>query len=95
MAIQAVWSVDLGKSSLKAVKLRRAQGHVEIVAIDKVDYPISANGMDPGTQSRDALEIFAERNNIREPVAISHQLQGRLARIAARQQPAQLGRGHL
>ena len=54
MAIQTIWSVDLGKSSLKAVKLRRAQGHVEIAAIDKVDYSTSGFSALPG---QDYLEV--------------------------------------
>jgi len=81
MAIQTVWSVDLGRSSLKAVKLRRSQGNVEIVAIDKVDYPISANGTDSQAQAREALGIFAARHAIKDPVAIAHPGQGTFSRF--------------
>ncbi len=81
MAIQTVWSVDLGKSSLKAVKLRRLQGNVEIIAIDKVDYPVTGNGTDPQSLARDALQIFSQRNAVKEPIAISHPGQGTFSRF--------------
>ena len=55
MAINTVWSIDLGKSSLKAVRLRRSQGNVEIVAVDKVDYPLGDGGEDTAALAR-ALE---------------------------------------
>ena len=81
MAIQTVWSVDLGKSSLKAVKLRRDRNNVEIVAVDKVNYPLSANGVDLAAQQREALEVFSARNNIKEPVAVAHPGQGTFSRF--------------
>jgi hypothetical protein len=59
MAINTVWSIDLGKSSLKAVRLRRSQGNVEIVAVDKVDYPLGDGGEDTaalGSPEPDSLQ---------------------------------------
>ena len=58
MAINTVWSIDLGKSSLKAVRLRRSQGNVEIVAVDKVDYPLGDGGRTRPPWHAKLLEFF-------------------------------------
>ena len=60
-----VWSVDLGKASLKAVKLRREKNNIEILAIDKIDYPVGTNGVDSVQQAREALNAFKIRNDVR------------------------------
>jgi type IV pilus assembly protein PilM len=81
MASNTIWSVDLGRSSLKAVKLRRDHQNIEIVAIDKIDYPLSKNGVDAVTHAKEALGIFRARNDVREPVAVTHPGQGTFSRF--------------
>ncbi len=76
MASNTIWSVDIGKSSLKAVKLRRDRNNVEILAVDKIDYPVSGNGVDAAAQAREAIGIFRSRNDVRDPVAVTHPGQG-------------------
>jgi type IV pilus assembly protein PilM len=76
MAFQTIWSIDLGRSSLKAVKLTRDRNNVEILAVDKVDYPPGKNGVDAAAQAKEALGIFRARNNVSEPVAVTHPGQG-------------------
>ncbi|MCZ6791996.1 MAG: type IV pilus assembly protein PilM [Planctomycetota bacterium] len=81
MASQTVWSVDIGKSSLKAVRLRRDRNNIEILAVDKVDYPMSKNGVDAATQAKEALGVFRARNEVRDPVAVLHPGQGTFQRF--------------
>ncbi len=81
MPFHTIWSVDLGKSSLKAVKLHRDRSNVEILAIDKVDYPLSADGVDSATQSKEALSVFRSRNDVRDPVVVAHPGQGTFSRF--------------
>jgi type IV pilus assembly protein PilM len=81
MAFHTIWSVDLGKSALKAVRLRREKNSVEILAVDKVDYPISQNGVDGAEASKEALSIFRSRNEIRDPLVVSHPGQGTFSRF--------------
>ncbi|HVR76139.1 MAG TPA: type IV pilus assembly protein PilM [Planctomycetota bacterium] len=81
MAFHTIWSVDVGKSALKAVRLRRERNSIEILAIDKVDYPLSDNGVDTGTQARDALSAFRQRNDIKDPVVVAHPGQGTFSRF--------------
>jgi len=82
MAFHTIWSVDLGKASLKAVKLRRDKNNVEILAIDKVDYPLGQNGIDAsGDAAKEALSIFSSRNEIKDPVVVSHPGQGTFSRF--------------
>ena len=69
---QAVWSIDVGKSSLKAVKMQRERNHLEIVAVDKVNYTVEADGVDSLHQAKDAIQTFASRNVINCPVICSH-----------------------
>ncbi len=76
-----IWSIDLGKSSLKAIKLRRQSNNIEILAIDKIDYPIGNNGVDPVAQAREALDAFKRRNDVREPVVVAHPGQGTFSRF--------------
>ena len=79
MAFRTIWSVDLGRSALKAVKLRRENNNVEILAIDKIDHPISANGVDDAR--KDALNIFRSRNEVKEPLVVTHPGQGTFSRF--------------
>ena len=81
MAFHTTWSVDLGKSSLKAARIRRERNSIEILAIDKVDYPLSENGVDSSTQAREALNVFRTRNEIRDPLVVAHPGQGTFSRF--------------
>ena len=82
MPFQTIWSVDLGKSALKAVKLRRDRNNIEILAVDKVDYPLSVGGgVDSGTHAKEALSVFRARNEVREPLVVAHPGQGAFARF--------------
>lgn len=72
MAFHTIWSVDLGKSSLKAARVRRERNNIEILAIDKVDYPVTEDGVDSGAQARVALNVFRTRNEVRDPLVVSH-----------------------
>jgi type IV pilus assembly protein PilM len=81
MAFHTIWSVDLGKSALKAVKLRRERNSVEILAVDKVDYPLSDNGVDSTAQAKEALNIFKTRNDVKDPVVVAHPGQGTFSRF--------------
>jgi len=76
-----VWSVDLGKASLKAVKIRRERNNIEILAVDKIDYPVGLNGVDTVAQAREALNAFKQRNDVREPVVVAHPGQGTFSRF--------------
>ena len=81
MAINTVWSIDLGKSSLKAARLRRSQGNVEIIAVDKVDYPLGEGGEDTSALAREAREGFLARNSGKDPVVVAHPGQGTFSRF--------------
>jgi len=72
MSISTVWSLEVGKSSLKAVKLHRDQAALEIVAVDKIDYEAGESGIDAVSESKSALRTFASRNTIDCPVAVVH-----------------------
>ncbi|MGE3166398.1 MAG: type IV pilus assembly protein PilM [Planctomycetota bacterium] len=72
MAFQAVWSVDVGKSSLKAVKVQRERNSLEILAVDKIDYPVEASGINSIQHAKDALATFSARNEINCPIVASH-----------------------
>ncbi|MCI0652447.1 MAG: pilus assembly protein PilM [Planctomycetes bacterium] len=69
---QTVWSLDVGKSSLKAVKVHRERNSLEILAVDKINYRCDSNGVDSAHQSKDAIRTFAQRNVINCPVIASH-----------------------
>lgn len=81
MAFHTIWSVDLGKSSLKAARVRRERNNIEILAIDKVDYPVTDDGVDSGAQARVALNVFRTRNEVRDPLVVSHPGQGTFSRF--------------
>ena len=72
MSISTVWSLDVGKSSLKAVKIHREQSSLEILAVDKIDFEGGEAGIDSINQAKDALRTFAARNTIDCPVAVMH-----------------------
>ncbi|MBN1442800.1 MAG: type IV pilus assembly protein PilM, partial [Planctomycetes bacterium] len=81
MAFSTIWSIDVGRSSLKAVQLRRDQNNIEIMAVDKIDYPIGKNGVDAAAAGREALGIFRSRHGVRGPVAVVHPGQGTFSRF--------------
>lgn len=85
MLFHTIWSVDLGKSALKAVKLRRDRSNVEILAIDRVDYPLTsagaAAGPDAAAQAKEALSVFRARNEVKEPLIVAHPGQGTFSRF--------------
>ena len=81
MAINTVWNIDLGKSSLKAVRLKREGGNVEILAVDKVDYPLGDGSEDSAALAREAFEVFLSRNSVKDPVVVAHPGQGTFSRF--------------
>ncbi len=76
-----VWSLDLGSSSLKAVRLRRDKNNVEILAVDKVDYQMGTQGINFSEQSKEALRAFKVRNQVKDPVIVAHSGRGTLSRF--------------
>ncbi len=70
--LQTVWSIDVGKSSLKAVKVQRERNHLEIVAVDKVNYAAESNGTESMLGAKEAIRTFAGRHVINCPVIVSH-----------------------
>ena len=81
MAINTVWSIDLGKSSLKAVRLKRDRGNLEILAVDKVDYPLGDGSEDPAALAGEAFGVFISRNSVKDPVVVAHPGQGTFSRF--------------
>jgi type IV pilus assembly protein PilM len=85
MAIQpGVWGIDLGQCALKAVRLEVVDGQVVATAFDYVEHPkiLSQPDADPEQLTREALEKFLSRNNLRgDTVAISVPGQSGLARF--------------
>jgi type IV pilus assembly protein PilM len=76
-----VWSLDVGRSSLKAVKLRRERNNIEILAIDKIDYKPGENGVDFASKAKEAINAFRIRNDVKEPIVVAHNGQGTLSRF--------------
>ncbi len=72
MSINTVWSIDVGKSSLKAIKIHREQSSLEIIAVDKIDFEATDSGIDSMGQAKNAMRTFAARNTIDCPVAVVH-----------------------
>lgn len=71
-AFQTVWSIDVGKSSLKAVKVQRERNSLEILAVDKVDYPVETTGFNALQHAKEALQTFTQRNEINCAVVAAH-----------------------
>jgi type IV pilus assembly protein PilM len=79
-----VWGVDLGQSALKALRLEVIDGAVTATAFDFVEHPkiLSQPDADPDQLTREALEQFLSRNDIKgDEVAISVPGQSGLARF--------------
>ena len=68
-----VWGIDLGQCALKALRLQEIDGQLTATAFDYVEYPkiLSQPDADPDQLTREALEQFLSRNNLRgDTVAI-------------------------
>src|SRR4030042_1288136 len=82
----AVWGIDIGQCSLKALRCRLGEGGKRIVAdaFDFIASPkiLSQPGADPAELIQDALKLFLSRNSVRgDRVAISVPGQNGLARV--------------
>src|SRR3984893_14435875 len=84
-AIQpGVWGIDLGQCGLKAIRLETINGVPTATAFDYVEHPkiLSQPDADPDQLTREALEKFLSRNNLKgDEVAISVPGQSGLARF--------------
>jgi type IV pilus assembly protein PilM len=79
-----VWGIDLGQCGLKAIRLQEIDGQIVATAFDYVEHPkiLSQPDADPDQLTREALEKFLSRNNLRgDIVAISVPGQSGLARF--------------
>jgi type IV pilus assembly protein PilM len=79
-----VWGIDVGQSALKALRLEVIDGVLTATAFDYVEHPkiLSQPDADPDQLTREALEKFLSRNNIKgDLVAISVPGQSGLARF--------------
>src|SRR5580704_7138616 len=79
-----VWGIDLGQCGLKAIRLENIGGEITATAFDYVEHPkiLSQPDADPDQLTREALEQFLSRNNLRgDTVAISVPGQSGLARF--------------
>ena len=81
---QGVWGIDVGQSALKALRLEVIDGVLTATAFDYVEHPkiLSQPDADPDQLTREALDKFLSRNNIRgDLVAVSVPGQSGLARF--------------
>src|SRR5258708_2637151 len=79
-----VWGIDLGQCALKALRLQMIDGKLTATAFDYIEYPkiLSQPDADPDQLTREALEQFLQRTNLRgDQVAISVPGQSGLARF--------------
>src|SRR6478736_8964380 len=79
-----VWGLDLGQCALKALRLQEIDGQLTATAFDYVEYPkiLSQPDADADQLTREALEQFLSRNNLRgDVVAIAVPGQSGLARF--------------
>jgi type IV pilus assembly protein PilM len=85
MAVQpGVWGIDIGQCGLKAIRLQIVDGKVAATAFDYVEHPkiLSQPDADPDQLTREALEKFLSRNQIKgEKIAIGVPGQSGLARF--------------
>jgi type IV pilus assembly protein PilM len=63
---KTVWGIDIGQVALKAVKLRNAEGELQVEAFDIIEHSkiLSEPDADPKALIRSALEQFLARNNV-------------------------------
>ncbi len=79
-----VWGIDLGQCGLKAIRLQEIDGQLVATAFDYVEHPkiLSQPDADPDQLTREALDKFLSRNNLRgDIVCISVPGQSGLARF--------------
>jgi type IV pilus assembly protein PilM len=79
-----VWGIDLGQCALKAIRLEMIDGEVTATAFDYIEHPkiLSQPDADPDQLTREALDKFLSRNNLRgDTVVISVPGQSGLARF--------------
>src|ERR1700730_16251732 len=79
-----VWGIDLGQCALKAIRLEAVDGKVVATAFDYIEHPkiLSQPDADPDQLTREALEQFLSRNEIKgDVVVISVPGQSGLARF--------------
>src|ERR1700687_3186057 len=79
-----VWGIDIGQCALKAIRLEVVDGHATATAFDYVEHSkiLSQPDADPDQLTREALEKFLSRNQIKgDVVAISVPGQSGLARF--------------
>jgi type IV pilus assembly protein PilM len=79
-----VWGIDLGQCALKALRLQNIDGVITATAFDYVEHPkiLSQPDADPDQLTREALEKFLSRNQLRgDVVAVSIPGQSGLARF--------------
>src|SRR6516165_6531585 len=79
-----VWGIDLGQCALKAIRLEELDGAIHATAFDYIEHPkiLSQPDADPDQLTREALEKFLSRNNLKgDLVAISVPGQSGLARF--------------
>src|SRR6266576_2522586 len=79
-----VWGIDLGQCALKALRLENIDGEITATAFDYVEHPkiLSQPDADPDQLTREALEKFLSRNDIKgDFIAISVPGQSGLARF--------------
>ena len=74
---RTVWALDVGNSSLKALRLRQAGDNIEVVALDYIEHSkiLSAGEISPDEKSAiigETLSTFVGRNELgKDEVAIS------------------------
>ena len=73
---QTVWGVDVGNTSLKAIRCRKGDepGTIEVLQFDYIEHSkiMTQPGADANEILAESLQLFLSRNNVKgEPVAIS------------------------
>src|SRR6476659_7283566 len=79
-----VWGIDLGQCALKAIRLDLVDGQLTATAFDYIEHPkiLSQPDADPDQLTREALETFLSRNNLKgDMIVISVPGQSGLARF--------------
>src|SRR5207244_6182173 len=79
-----VWGIDLGQCALKAIRLEVEDGQVRTTAFDYIEHPkiLSQPDADPDQLTREALEKFLSRNDLKgDVVGIAIPGQSGLARF--------------
>ncbi|WP_372371253.1 type IV pilus assembly protein PilM [Candidatus Uabimicrobium sp. HlEnr_7] len=79
MASNEVWGIDIGKSGVKAIKMRKAKNQLEVIAIDIIEYEQAlseSEDVDREEQIRQALSEFQARNKIKSSDSIFASIPG-------------------